>query len=815
MRAAYALAIGLVIAAPEARADLVGDTQKQLNGYRSEVQQLDKDLIKPKRSEKPAEDLAKRLVDAQVAFATGRYDESALILYDFVGQSTKPRDRDIALYYLAESLFQKGDKIAARTYFSTLAKEETGSKYYQQSLERLVELAIILGDATGVEEWLSAMDRVPAGTRRPSIAYVRGKWEAYQDHHDAALSWFSQVPKGSDYDFQAQYYAATVQIAKNDLGKATDGFDELLKQEPRSTPDRRVMELCQLALGRLYYERDQPSKSIDSYLLVDRHSDLFDEALYEVAWVYVKGKQFDKALRALELLALTDPLSSKTPTVKILEGNLRIRKAQMVKARLDMGGKVEGKSPAEEYDLANTIFTDTHDTYIVPHDELKKILDDKTDPEQFVSQVTGRSSRTFQVNATMPEIAAAWLREEPEVARVVAIEGDLGEIQDNIAETERTIERIEISMGSANRVNLFPKLAEKRNRGTDIQERLLKIQIGLLEEQRKGATGDLSSVDALTEKRKQVAAELAALPNAEKDYQARIAAAKAEFDRLDQIASETQVAIESTDATIAALKKYLTDQGDQIAQLQKAKIEKEIAELEPEVAQMRAELEDIRKEVIIGRDEAGTGDETALRGRELRKQLRDAIDAEQAAMTNVGGNRQLAQLSEEAGQISAQVDKMNDEIDRLVDEALTDVREQLAKEKADLNSYRSEFLTYEAQSRALGGTVLGQSFKDVKAKFYDIVIRSDVGLVDVSWSQKEDVDGDLARYNLQKNRELKQLRDEFRDLLEEDALNKSTTPAPPAPPPTTEPAPGTEPAPTTEPTPPPAGGGTGTGSGGK
>jgi hypothetical protein len=811
-RAAFALVIGVgagVARAPAARADIVSDTEKQLNGYRSEVQQLDKDLIKPKRSSKPAGDLAQRLVDAEVAFAVGRYDECALILYDFVGQGTKPRDYDIALYYLAESLFQKGDKVAARTYFSTLAKEQTGSKYYQQSLERLVELAIILGDPAGIEEWLAAMDRLPAGTRRPSIAYVRGKWEAYQDHNDEALSWFAQVPKGSEYDFQAQYYSATVHIAKNDLGKATDAFDALLREAPQSTSDRRVLELTQLALGRLYYERDQPSKSIDSYLLVDRHSDLFDEALYEVAWVYVKGKQFDKALRALELLALTDPLSSKTPTVKILEGNLRIRKAQMVKARLDLGGKVEGKSPSEEYDLANKIFTDTHDTYVVPHDELKKILDDKTDPEQFVAQVTGRSSRTFQVNATMPEIAAAWLREDPEVARVVAIEGDLGEIQDNISETERTIERIEISMGSANRVNLFPKLAEKRNRGTDIQERLLKIQINLLDEQRKGATGNLGAVDQLTEQRKQAAAELAALPNAEKDYQERIAAAKGEYDKLDQAASESQVAIESTDATVAALKKYLADQGDTLPKVQKAKIEKEIAELEPEVAAMRAELDDIRRQIILGRDEAGTGDETAMRGRELRKKLRAAIDAEQAAMTGAGGNRQLGQLSDDASQIANQIDKMNDEIDRLVDEALGDVREQLAKEKADLNSYRSEFLTYEAQSRALGGTVLGRAFKDTKTKFYDVVIRSDVGLVDVSWSQKEDVDADLARYNLQKNRELKQLRDEFRDLLEDDAMKSNTAPPAPAPPPPgTEPAPTTDqPAPTTEPATAPTGGG--------
>lgn len=782
---AFTLGLGVAVAGP-ARADLVSDTQKSLNGYRAEVQQLDHDLIKPSRHEKPAEDLAKRLVDAEVAFSVGRYDESSLILFDFVAQTNHPRDYDVALYYLAESLYQKGDKVAATTYFAELAQNEMSSKYYQQSLERLVEIGISSGDNSTAPQWIKAMDQIPEGTRRPSIPYVRGKYEANQNNHDAALQWFAQVPKGSDYDFEAQYLAATEQIAKNDLGKATEGFEALLQQNPANTADRRVLELTQLALGRLYYERDQPSKSIDSYLLVDRHSDLFEEALYEVAWVYVKGKQFDKALRALELLALTDPLSTKTPEVQILEGNLRIRKAQMVKARLDLGGKVEGRTPAQEYTKANEIFTLTHDTYLPPHDELQKIIDDKTDPEQFVAQVTGRQSKTFEVNATMPEIAAAWLRQEPDVSHLVSIEGDLGEIQDNIADTERTIERIEISMGSANRVNLFPKLAEKRNRGTDIQERLLKIQINLLEEQRKGLS-NTTSVDALTEQRKQVAAELAALPNAEKDYQDRITAAKADYDKLDQTASESQVAIESTDAIIAALKKYLADQGNTITSLQKAKIEKEIGELEPEVAAMRAELDDIRKEIILGRDEAGTGDETALRGNELRKKLRDAIDAEQKAMTDAGANRELAQLSDDAAQIAGQIDSMNTEIDRLVDDALGDVREQVAKEKADLNSYRKEFLDYEAQSRALGGTVLGDAFVTVKKKFYDIVVKSDVGLVDVSWSQKEDIDNDLSKLNLQKNRELKQLRDEFRDLLEEDAMQKSTAPpATPEPPPATD-----------------------------
>ena len=63
--------------------------------------------------------------------------------------------------------------------------------------------------------------------------------------------------------------------------------------------------------------------------------------------------------------------------------------------------------------------------------------------------------------------------------------------------------------------------------------------------------------------------------------------------------------------------------------------------------------------------------------------------------------------------------------------------------------------------------MIAASLSTVKAKFYDIVIRTDVGNVDVAWSQKEDNDDDLKRLNLARARELKQLHDEFHDILDE------------------------------------------------
>jgi hypothetical protein len=124
-----------------------------------------------------------------------------------------------------------------------------------------------------------------------------------------------------------------------------------------------------------------------------------------------------------------------------------------------------------------------------------------------------------------------------------------------------------------------------------------------------------------------------------------------------------------------------------------------------------------------------------------------------------------------------QLDSVNDTIDQIVEVALTEVKDTITFEKAELASYRREFLLYEAESRALGGTVLGNAFRDVKSKFYDVLVRSDVGVVDVGWSQKEESDDDLSRLNVEKQREIKQLRDEFADLIRE-AKDEATPPAP-------------------------------------
>jgi tetratricopeptide (TPR) repeat protein len=759
-------ALGAGAAPRVARAD---DIDTRLDVYENEARQLASNLPHPNQISGPAG--KRRLVDAEVAYSLGDYAGASLALFELASQPGP--ERETATYYLAESLYQKGDRGAARAYFEQVVTAgNVSSKYYQPALQRLIEIAIAQKDIAGAAPAVTALDRISAGLRLPSVPYVRGKLSYAQDKYDEAIAFFQEVPKGSEVELPAAYYMATAYVAKKDIQRATEIFADLTGRKPKTSNDRRIVELSQLALGRLFYERDQQSKAIDSYLLVDRRSDLFPDALYEVAWVYVKAKQYDKALRALELLSLSDPQSTKTPTVRILEGNLRIRKAQMVRGA-QIQGTLDNRShddPATEYDKAAQVFSETHEMYLPSYAALSAMADSGGNPAQYLMQIAGRSHRVFQAAAPIPEAAIQYLREEPEVQRVVAIEADLGDISANIAETEATIARLEGVLAAGTRTAVYPALATRRSRIGAIQDELIKLRNDVAEQQLRlvDSPGDLASLSAA---RKQQFAAYAAMPRPEAAANERIAQAQGRYDAIENTVAEINDAIGETQAMSAAMRKYSIDTPEMPAD-QKRTLSGALDDAAREAQVIESELEQVQRELQIARDLAGVGDESGP-VRAARLQLKTAQDAEQRQLAGLaassrdrGKSQKLSAAGDRAARIADELQQVEQQIDGLVEQGLKDVKVTLAQAKAELDGYKAELDGYETEGLSLGGAVLGRSFKDVKSKFYDIVIRTDVGNVDVAWSQKEDTDDDLKRLNLSRQRELKQLKDEFKDILD-------------------------------------------------
>src|SRR5690606_19194388 len=267
------------------------------------------------------------------------------------------------------------------------------------------------------------------------------------------------------------------------------------------------------------------------------------------------------------------------------------------------------------------------------------------------------------------------------------------------------------------------------------------------------------------------------LPDATASESERVSRALGRAVAIDKQASEVATIIGTAEAQLVAMEKFLHDQGyKEVKPQDLAELKREIELNRAEIEAMKKELAAIRSDVLLARDRAGTGDDASVKRRELRGRLRAAPDAEQRAQQNLvarlsGDARtkanQIAALTRQADDISARIDQANSKIEAIVEEALAEVRLVLADEKAKLAAYKQEYTNYDGESHVLGGEVLGMAFQSVSKKLYEILMRSDVGVVDVAWSIKESADRTLRRLTLDQARESRTLDVDFADVVQE------------------------------------------------
>lgn len=798
-----AAALALTVGAGVARADAIDKAANKLSNLEGDAGQLTTGLS-AQRPQVAGDHDERRLVEAQVAYGMKNYTDASILLYDTVEKRPGNRVYRDALFILADSLFHKGDHLSSRTYFRKLLTD-FGDKHpqYPLALARLVELSLRLHDDDGVQDVLARLERL--ATTSDTATYVRAKYLYSAGRPDEAAPLFAAIGATSQHYFQARYFLAVHSIVKVELATAAKILYELVRVQPKNAADKRVVELSHMALGRIHYEREQLSESVDQYLMINRKSDLFDDSLYEVAWVYVKGKEYDKALRALELLALANPDSARTPEVRILEGNLRIRKAKSI-SELARG------NAREEYYKAQASFEKTRDAYTPARDDLMKIIAAHADVGQFFEQITTQSTNAFDVASpagpapqlsadtaagaasqpvdgsvplALPSLAVTWLREEAQVKRVVGVADDLATIRKDLSEADALLIRIDRAVSSPSRVQIFPALADRRDRANSILSDTNGVRSKMIGEAHKladkvatpeeqGRLRAISDIRLHEEKR---------LTGASGERTRGVSAIKQSFVELDKSAQELEVAITSIEAEITAMDRFEKDLEAQGKTKDAAAWASESAGLRTDVDGLRKELSAIRGEAQTGQDEAGLNDADAEKEARLafEKASSDELQQIQAigARMSSGDQAKLGRIVGILGRcdaIVATVERANVQIDSMADAQLVDIRASLVEEKARLQEYLGSLQGYEGENKDVGTEVIASSFGAVADKFYGIVVRADLGVVDVAWAQKEEAKDYRERMNLESAKEKKVLGEIFRESTEDPPADPEVSP---------------------------------------
>ncbi len=706
--------------------------------------------IHPPKQTLTKRQLVKRLIDGMVLYRQKDYSRAAIVLMDIVNRHPGTPEAGEAAFFLGDSMFQQREFVVARRNFQRVVNAGSSNPYYQLALQRLLELemrrAAVLGRAKTadpdrmkqVEELLRKIEAIPPGYREASVDYVRGKYLFFRGRVQDALKVFSGLGSSHPYHLQAVYFIGVCQIKLGRLNAAAATYKRVIDQvvygylKLKTPTQRRILQLIIMAGARLAYVRgksEDVETAIELYNAVPRKSPYFADALYERAWAYLKAKRYERAAQALQLLHVADPNYGKSDEGRILLGNLKIR--------------------TRNFGAAKTIFREAAAALRPVVRKLRGLQSAGMDPKAIFDQLTSENLEKFDIAVRLPKLALRWLRKQPQVKRAMIVIDDLKQIRSMIDESHKLIRTIERKLRLGSQLSRFPALAMAKARSADFESQLLSLRGDLSAHMRKLVESLLSAQDRaelarLRKERKRLVGELKKLPKSSDAYSTRLKKVNRLFDRIDSDALAVQLDIKNLENMLKATEAYYY-RTIKRQRVPKAQMQRNLNIVRKQIQTLKGLVKGLREDLADARNNAGIGDSVMAYEQRLRKQYAAVLAQEQKLTASAAANLTPDKASRKARidallaritQADRNLASVNQRIAGYLKAKRGEVLRVLAEEKAKLVGYRQQLALHTPTSREVVGGVALQNFRKVSQMVQGVLVKADVGVLDVVWAIK-------------------------------------------------------------------------------
>jgi tetratricopeptide (TPR) repeat protein len=748
-RWALGVAASLCLTGGAASAQDLARVGSELATLESQAQRLDEGLRASARPQGPA--VEERFADAELLYRLRDFSRAAVLFTDIVENHANSPAYPQGLFFLGDALFQAGDRYGARTRFRELlrhANEPLFRPYVQRALGRLIEIAIRLNDYTGVDEYFRQLGQIPPSEVESETTYIRGKFLFLrtQPDYEAARAAFEAIPARSTHYPQARYFLGAILTAQQRYPEAIEAFQRVLQIQPEGNDQQQVLDLAALAVGRLQVERENYDAAIEAYQLVGRASAFFDRALFEQAWAYIKLGDAVRAERALEILAISSPDSPLLPEGKILWGNLLLRTGR--------------------FERAQQVFNEVRQQFGPIYQRLNQ-MNSAADPQRYFQELVRSNLQVFDASSFIPQEALAWVRHEGTLDDSLRVVSDLSVCRTYVREAGDLIDRLNAALHAPSRSHVFQDLSRARQRVWQFsnQSAQLRESVALSLD----ALADAGNVElqGIITQRRALAAQVGRLPTDDDGLRRRDRQAENELQSLSQAVQRNQQRVEGLEAMTVAIERYLADPSHQAAGIDRAQLQTELTQQRQAVGQYRERIQQLRRLISQARAQIGPGDPRYAHDVEVRAELRDLVQREAAILRNAGRLTPEAEsLLRRLDTLDGLVDAFDGRVNAQVEERIGALRQQVQEEERRVAGYRDRLGALEREAEDVVGNLILRQFRDVQAQFYQIVMRADLGLVDVAWEQREEHNNRARMLAEEQNREISALNDEFAEVTE-------------------------------------------------
>jgi len=774
----------MVLAHPAFAADADGDAARA----QTEVTTVDREsssvqaAIDKAKSERYT--VEQRLTNGELLYRTKDYPRAIVVFSEILEEFPDTASYPDALWLRGETFYAQKEYLSARRDYRALVDRYTEPRfnpYFGKALARLVDVSLRINDIKGLDEVFQKINQVPPSQVDAALLYAKGKGYYFKGDYSSALGALQSVPNGNQYTHQARYFQgmvaikqarpnappappanappdANVRVAPTNYKVAIEQFRVVTDLPPDTDEHKQVIDLAWMAMGRLHYEMENYTQAAEAYSKVGRDSPEFGTMLYELAWVYVRLGDVQRAERALEVLQVADPSSPLVGDGTLLRADLLLR--------------------AGAFDKSLQLYLGVREQYEPMRQKLEAFIDAAPEPSVYYEKLSQQQLDMLDQNEQLPPLVIRWARDAEDGPMAFAVIDDVNQCKALIRQSYQLIDKLNIILNATNRVRAFPELQAGEERALALINRISKMRLqiakGMDDEEPRDLQGDIQQV---REQRRQAQGLITGLPISSGEFAERDYAGAKQWNNVSQELSRRGVEIDYLNATINGLRRMLKEDAQRgVARSPNdvTRFNAELDENERLLKQRQGEVVELRRQIEIGRAQIGIGDARYQNDAVARVQFRDALEREvQLASQGQGGagaQRYAAKVRAALEQSRAVEDKLVQqfaELERQVGVRIAEVQNKVEAERVKINGFNMTLGTYDVEAHDLVGQVAKRNFGFVRDKLRGIILRADVGITEQAWEVREEELDRVHNLQTERAREEQLLDEELREVLDD------------------------------------------------
>ena len=687
------------------------------------------------------------------------------------------------IFWLGEAYLESGQLLSARRQYADLLELANGAPYdfyAGRCLGRLIDVAQHTGRVDTLDALAERVERMRIVDPTGSFDYARAKLSFARGRLEEARRVATAVAPESEYSHQARYLLGAV-LVKQALVAAGVGLSKEAQarlvvpdagqrfapaiaqfrdvaQLPRDTPAHRaVVDQAWLAIGRLNYEAESYLDAAQAYIQVEQGSPVYFEMLFELAWVYVRVGDYQRAERALELLSVAAPHTLDVADGALLRADLMLRSGRFERA-------------LEAYEQVRSRFEPARE-------RVDKFLATTAAPELYYDRLIEEGLAIGGASA-LPELALDWVREEAREERVIALIDDVTHARDVLRRSRRLASKLNATLAAPSRAQAFPELKQAMEKVIGLSNQLCAVRRnvarGFDDADDASFSGQLGQV---RRERRALMDKVAAMPVVPADFERREQQGERAWSELSQALQRATLETDRLQAVINGLRQVL-EEGDKHGVTRergsRTHFQAQVAANENALARYRTLIDTYRQQVENGRVQVGLGDQRYAEDEQLRQRFRalqsrevELLGAHQGGDDSFDYARAAAPVLAELAALERRLDEVMASLEAEVSTGADDLRRQVAEETERVETYTHLLDELDQSARLLVGEVAMKNFASVRDRLKSIVLRADVGIVQQAWELREEQQVRLRGMQRQRALEEQNLEDELREVSDD------------------------------------------------